>query len=168
VCHLPTEEDVTPLSSNRFHVGKADVKGQKEKQLIRGTLISYKSIQYFCPVLNDSGRYVNLMGGGGGLLCSTVSPIVPSISVTKRRGQVASTLASCAGGPEFKYQPRDRVSWLKDSWFPSVPLRKCRNGTLKQVTIASFHILSNSLFINHPVIQHYIFWAANGVVEWTT
>jgi hypothetical protein len=33
---------------------------------------------------------------------------------------------------------------------------------------ASFHILSNSLFISYPIIRWYIVWANDSVVKWTT
>jgi hypothetical protein len=38
-------------------------------------------------------------------------------------------------------------------WFSSVPSGKFWGSTLNQVTAASFHVLSNLLFINHPIIQ---------------
>jgi hypothetical protein len=38
-------------------------------------------------------------------------------------------------------------------------LRKFRENASNETTIASFHILSNSFFTNHPVIPRYVAWS---------
>jgi hypothetical protein len=52
---------------------------------------------------------------------------------------------------EQETQPGDWLSWLRFSWFSSEPLCNCHYSTLNKTTTASVHILSNSLFINHPI-----------------
>jgi len=43
-----------------------------------------------------------------------------------------NTHASCLGCPRFKSRRRgDRLSWLRFSWFSTVPPRECRDSTLK-------------------------------------
>jgi hypothetical protein len=51
------------------------------------------------------------------------------------------------------------------SWFSSVSSGKCRGSTMKYATTTSFHIISNSSFINHQTIRRYKFWAIESVVK---
>lgn len=46
---------------------------------------------------------------------------------------------------------------LRFSVFSSVPPAKCRNSTLNYVMTTTFHILSDSLFINHHINRRYVF-----------
>jgi hypothetical protein len=68
-----------------------------------------------------------------------------------------STFLKCpySGGPEFKSRSRNRLSWLRFSWFPSVPPGKYRDSTLNWAKTASFDILSNSSFIDHHIVWRY-------------
>jgi hypothetical protein len=45
--------------------------------------------------------------------------------------------------------------------------RKLRGFYLGSDPIASFHVISNSLFTNRPTIQRYIYWATDGVAKLT-
>jgi hypothetical protein len=55
-------------------------------------------------------------------------------------------------GPETGY-----LDW-GIPWFSSVPPRKSRDSNWNCATAASFHTLSNSLFINIPTIRRNIFF----------
>jgi hypothetical protein len=49
----------------------------------------------------------------------------------KVAGLVAITPpASHSGGPGFKFRATDRLSWLRASWFSSVPPNKCLDNTI--------------------------------------
>jgi hypothetical protein len=52
-------------------------------------------------------------------------------------------------------------------WFSLVPLGKCWDGVLDQVTTTSFCILFNQLLINHLTIQHCVLWATNSIFKYT-
>jgi hypothetical protein len=69
------------------------------------------------------------------------SPIIIPSSTTERHGRVVNSPASYLGGPRFKFRPGDRLSWLRFSWFSSVPPGKCRDSTLK---------LGHDRFLPHP------------------
>jgi hypothetical protein len=64
--------------------------------------------------------------------------------------------ASYMGDPRVKSGPRDRLPWLRFSWFSSVPPGEFQDSTLKSGQTASFQILSNSSFTYHPIIRRYI------------
>jgi hypothetical protein len=53
------------------------------------------------------------------------------------------------------------------SYVYSEATRKYRDTNLNYATIASFRILSNSLFTNHPIIPHHLFCTAERVVNQT-
>jgi hypothetical protein len=53
-------------------------------------------------------------------------------------------------GPEIYY------SYQGFLWFSSVLPSKCRDSASYYDTAVSFHILSNSLLINHPIIRQHI------------
>jgi hypothetical protein len=62
--------------------------------------------------------------------------------------------------------PGDRLSWQRFSLFSSVPPGKSQDSTLNYVTTSSFHILSNSLFTNHPIMGRYnLIWAIDSVYK---
>jgi hypothetical protein len=61
---------------------------------------------------------------------------------TERHGQVVNTPASYSGGSGFKSPPGDQLSWLRFSWFSSVPLGKCRDKTLNCKPGSSVSIVS--------------------------
>jgi hypothetical protein len=48
------------------------------------------------------------------------------------------------------------------TWLSSVPPDKC---SFQQATAASFHILSNSLFIDYRIIRRCTVWAIDSVVK---
>jgi hypothetical protein len=50
---------------------------------------------------------------------------------TERHGRVVNTPASYSGSPGFKSRSTERLSWLRFSWFFSIPPGECRNSTLK-------------------------------------
>jgi hypothetical protein len=70
-----------------------------------------------------------------------------TLKLTEHYGQVVGTLASYLGGPG------DKLGCFP--WLSSVPPDECQDSALNEATATSFHILSNSLQINHPIIQHY-------------
>jgi hypothetical protein len=47
----------------------------------------------------------------------------------------------------------------------SVLSNKSRDSILTQATTTSFHILSNRLFTNHPIIWRYIVWVSHSIVK---
>jgi hypothetical protein len=51
------------------------------------------------------------------------------------------------------------------SWFSSDHPGKCSGNTSNYYTIASFHILSNSFFINYRIIRRCIDCVVDGVVK---
>jgi hypothetical protein len=57
---------------------------------------------------------------------------------------VVNTFALQSSVPEYESRPGDMLSWLRILVVFLSPPRKCRHSILKQVTAASFHILSNS------------------------
>jgi hypothetical protein len=75
--------------------------------------------------------------------------------------RVLNTPASHTRGPGFKSQPEDQLSWLRVSWFSSVPPGKYRDSTLNWTTTA-FYIPCNSSF-NYRFIRYYIVWATKKV-----
>jgi hypothetical protein len=75
--------------------------------------------------------------------------------------RVLNTPASHTRGPGFKSQPEDQLSWLRVSWFSSIPPGKYRDSTLNWTTTA-FYIPCNSSF-THRFIRYYIVWATKKV-----
>jgi hypothetical protein len=61
-----------------------------------------------------------------------------------------------SGVPGFKSRPGDLLSSHMFSWLSSVHTGKCRDGTLKLGTTASFHMLSISYFTFYPFIRRCI------------
>jgi hypothetical protein len=65
------------------------------------------------------------------------------INTTELRGRVVDTPASYSGGPEFKYWPGHRLSWLRFSWF-FCPCRRIelnvRPWPLLSKSFPSFHL----------------------------
>jgi hypothetical protein len=49
----------------------------------------------------------------------------------RRQPNVLVNTPPYSGGPGFKSRSGDRLSWLKFSWFSSVPQRKCWDSTFK-------------------------------------
>jgi hypothetical protein len=60
-----------------------------------------------------------------------------------------------SGGGRFESRPGRLISWLWFSVFYLNPLGRC--WIVNQATTASFHILSDSFFINLVTIQLYTF-----------
>jgi hypothetical protein len=63
--------------------------------------------------------------------------------------QVGSSSNACdfySGGARFESRPEHRLSWMRFSWFSSVPPGIFLYSGLKQATTFSFHTPSNSLF----------------------
>jgi hypothetical protein len=65
----------------------------------------------------------------------------------------------------FQISARKPTIVIVFSWFPSVSPGKYMHISLKYAAIASFHILSNSLFINCAVSWRKIVWAAYSDVK---
>jgi hypothetical protein len=82
---------------------------------------------------------------------------------TERRDPVDITPVSYSGGSWLKSRPGNRLCWLRV--FVGCPADGYRNGTSDQNTTVSFHILSNSLRVNHPTILCNIASASDSVVK---
>jgi hypothetical protein len=72
---------------------------------------------------------------------------------TERRGAVVNAPASYCRCPEDVCQAG--YSYFDSLRFSSVPPRKCRQSTLKQITTDSFHTVSNSLLAYHLFSRRY-------------
>jgi hypothetical protein len=91
--------------------------------------------------------------------------------------RVIGSPASFSRGPEFKYLPSDRVSWLRFFVIFLSSSRNNRDSTLHQATVASFHILSSYLLIIlsfHAVYSElltnkiYWSWGSNSMCDSST
>jgi hypothetical protein len=67
---------------------------------------------------------------------------------TKCHSQVVNTPASYSLGPRFRSQPGNWLSTLRHLWLTSISPGKFWDSTSNWAMVASFLILSNSLFIN--------------------
>jgi hypothetical protein len=75
------------------------------------------------------------------------------IPKSKKYNVVVNTPASYSGGPGFKSRSGDRQSWLRFSWFSSIPSGKCwdnaknwtKTATLGVGRTASFYVGIQSL-----------------------
>jgi hypothetical protein len=68
-----------------------------------------------------------------------------------------STLASYSGGPRFKSQTRDQLSWLGSCGFSSVLSGNCQDSTKNRLCSFPYTVFFfKSLSINQP--WHYITW----------
>jgi hypothetical protein len=70
--------------------------------------------------------------------------------------------ASHSGGPGFECRPGHRLFW------PRIFVICPANSIAIYATKVSLQILSISLFINYPTIQHYITWATDSLVKYYT
>jgi hypothetical protein len=68
-----------------------------------------------------------------------------------------------SGGSQLESRPGDWLCWLRFLVASSVPPGKCCDSTFKQVPTASFQILCNSSFIEHPIFRRYTVWATDFV-----
>jgi hypothetical protein len=86
-----------------------------------------------------------------------------NLNCTGCQYQVVSILASCSLGPRFTSQPENRLSWL--TYFV-VFLRLSRQRPWIIIKLGHDLILPChlQLFINHPVLQHYIVWDTDCIV----
>jgi hypothetical protein len=68
---------------------------------------------------------------------------------------VVCTPVSYSKGPGFKFWTRDQLSLLRVSVVCLILSRQLPGQILNYATVASFSILSNSLFITDQIIWHY-------------
>jgi hypothetical protein len=84
---------------------------------------------------------------------------------TEIHGRLVSIPASYSRCPGLKSRPGDRLYKIVFLWLSLVPPGKFQCSTLNQTTTASFRIISNLLFINHPLFRRYIVWATDSVLK---
>lgn len=72
--------------------------------------------------------------------------------MTQVRKRLVVITVSNSEGPALKSQSRDQ---LRFSWIYSIPKANYRDNISNEVTTASFHIPSISLFTNDPITQSY-------------
>jgi hypothetical protein len=103
-------------------------------------------------------------------VCSEIYSIMPfplsGMKNENTRNSTAEWLALLLRIREVSssYRSWDRIFWLMIFHGPS---RQMPRHYLKLATSASLHILSNSLFIIHPIIQRYTVWAADSADKQT-
>lgn len=51
------------------------------------------------------------------------------------------------------------------SWFCSVPPDECRDSISDYTTVASFHTISNLLFVNYSTFRRPMFWVTGNVIN---
>jgi hypothetical protein len=85
----------------------------------------------------------------GGDTCINQEIFLFVAELTKHRGRVVTPPAS--GGTGFKSRPRDQLPSLRFFAAFLSSSRQMPGSTLNQAMAASFHILSSSLSINHPI-----------------
>jgi hypothetical protein len=69
------------------------------------------------------------------------------------------------GRPRVQHLTQSPAVLTDDFLGPFQFLQTCRDSILNQATTASFYILSNSLFSNHPTIRRGVIWCIDSVVK---